>query len=268
MSNDSSAAFLRSLLGGIKTVYVGGAPVVLPAGTTPSTRVNFASGVSAVYNATTGAIDMTVTAVATPSQYTTTVAAGVNHNVPTNGNTTLLLGGPSAAFSIGGFALAGDATPSPGSVIVVTNTTAYAMTLLHEDPGTAAQYQINTQSAQPVTFLPRQASIQLMYNGTSSQWELQAAPQISYTQITGDELSWSTNPIYTGTMATASAHVVCAAGNVMHVGRPSTWPSGVGLNAFPNAGGSTCTLEAINVSGGTQTLSSSVTDTFTIAVHQ
>jgi hypothetical protein len=203
------------------------------------------------------------------SQTTNTLVNGLNSNIATGGNTTLRFGGPTAAFSIGGFALAGSATPGSGQVIVVVNTTTQPMTIVNADASTTAKYRIDTQSGLAVTLLSRKTSALFMYDGTTNLWVLQnAAPLTSNTTFLGNALSWSVNPLYTGMASFVTGlSVPCAVGAVMHVGRPPTWPPGVGLMAIATAA-NTVTLEAVNNTGSTQTLPTTSGDIFTIAVNQ
>ena len=59
-TNGQGISFLRSLLGGVKQVFVGGTAVTVPSGASPTT-LNFASGATVTYNAATGNWDVAIT---------------------------------------------------------------------------------------------------------------------------------------------------------------------------------------------------------------
>src|ERR1019366_1551343 len=130
-------SFLDSLLGGVKKLYQGGTAVALPPNTSPS-ALNFASGATATYNATTGAVDVVVTATAAAGQNPATLSNGLNSNIATGGQPTVRLAGPSGAFSVGGFQLPGAATPQAGQQIQFASTVAQQITVVHEDTSSAA----------------------------------------------------------------------------------------------------------------------------------
>jgi hypothetical protein len=107
-------------------------------------------------------------------QFTTTVVNGANSNVPTNSLASLLLGGPTAAFSVGGFALPGGATPSAGQQLVVVNTTTQPMSIINADASSTSKYRIDTQCGVNVTLpVGRKGTATFTYNGTTSLWVLQ-----------------------------------------------------------------------------------------------
>lgn len=266
-----AAPFLDQLLLGIKRILSGGTPVSVPNTASPPvpTDLNFTNA-SVAYNASTGAVDVTVSASAVVSgQNPATLSNGLNSNIATNDQPTVRLSGPSGAFQIGGFQLNGGVTPAAGQTLTVINTTSQPMTIRNEDTSSNSQNRITTQSGLDVTLLPRQSSAILVYDGNASRWVLQnSAPLIGTTQFLGNSLSWSVNPIFNGMAATCSGlSVPCAVGAVMHVGRPPTWPPGVALTAFATAA-NTVMLEAINSSGATATIPTSSGDVYSIAVHQ
>ena len=172
-------AVLDKLLLRLTNVNVGGVPVPVPQPTatqsspTPPTAINFVSGAAVAYNAATSAYDVTVTAASTAGQYNTTLGNGLNSNVPTNGQPTLRLGGPTGAFSVGGFLLPGGATPAAGQQLAIVNTTTQPMTVVNEDASSAAVARITTQAGGPVVLQPKAGSITLVYDGTTSRWLLQ-----------------------------------------------------------------------------------------------
>lgn len=129
------------------------------------------TGVSVVDDAINNRSIVTITAGGGPTQGTTTLANGLNSNVPTGAQSTLRFSGPNAAFSVGGLAQAG--TPSPGQQIALVNTTSQPMTLVNEDASSTAAYRIRTQTGANVQLQPKQSSTTLVYDGTISRWVLQ-----------------------------------------------------------------------------------------------
>ena len=171
-------SMLDKLLLAVRSIWVGGAPVTLPSGVTQPPVLNFASGATAAYNATTGNIDVTVTGGGSGGgQNPNTLGNGLNSNILTNGLPTLRLSGPSAAFSVGGFSLGGT-TPTAGQTLAIINTTTQPMTLVNADASSTAKYRIDTQTNANVILIPgRKSTATFIYDGTASLWVLQS---ISY----------------------------------------------------------------------------------------
>ena len=102
-------------------------------------------------------------------QTTNTLTNGLNSNIATSSLPTLRFGGPTAAYSIGGFTAA-----SAGSVLVVVNTTSQPMTVVHEDASSTAANRIATQNGLPVTIpVGGKGSSSFVYDGTTQRWVLQ-----------------------------------------------------------------------------------------------
>lgn len=161
-------SFLDDLLSGVKSVaYAGAKLLVRP-------TLNFqGAGVSLADNPITGATDITIAGGGSGGgQSSTSVANGLNSNVPTTGLTSLRLTGPTGAFLIGGFAPAAAA----GVVLSVLNTTSQPMTLVHEDASSTAANRIDCQSnGNNVIVPPVPRAVTFIYDGTTSRWVLQNA---------------------------------------------------------------------------------------------
>ena len=81
-TNGQGMSFLRTLLGGVKQLFVGGTPVQTPAGANPTT-LNFASGATATYNPPTGSVDVVVTAATGVSALQTSIVDIMLSQAPT-----------------------------------------------------------------------------------------------------------------------------------------------------------------------------------------
>lgn len=95
---------------------------------------------------------------------------GTNSNIPITGLAVLRLTGPTAAFSVGGFAQ--NTTPLSGQPLTVINTTTQLMTILHEDASSTPANRIDTQSTSSVTLPPRKGTATFVYDATTSRWVL------------------------------------------------------------------------------------------------
>lgn len=135
--------------------------------------LNFLGSVGCADNPSNNSTDVTIGSGG--GQYTTSLRAGLNSDIPTNGLSSLRLGGPTAAFSIGGLALPGGATPVPGQTIDFDNTTAYPMTIVHLDGSSTAKYQISVSSQSNYTYLAPYSRGRVVYDGTLSAWKFTAA---------------------------------------------------------------------------------------------
>lgn len=151
----------------IRNSTTGGFPIILAGGSGQSasiypgvTRQIFSDGVS-VFD----------TSADPGGQATNTLVNGLNSNISTSGLPTLRFSGPTAAFSIGGFSPA----PSPGTLLLVINTTSEAMTIVNEDASSTSACRIATQSASSVTPPPvgPNGSATFLYDGTINRWILQ-----------------------------------------------------------------------------------------------
>jgi hypothetical protein len=112
------------------------------------------------------------------SQRSTAVANGLNSNVATSGNSTLRLTGPTATFSIGGFAPS--TAWAAGQIITVINTTSQAMTIVNEDTSSTATNRITVASGGAnYVFLEGHSTAICVYDGTTSRWVLQN-PGVKY----------------------------------------------------------------------------------------
>lgn len=104
-------------------------------------------------------------------QFNLTLANGRNDNLSTTGLTLGLIGGPTAAFSISG--IASTASSKNGLPIVLVNTTAFQMTILHENANSSAANRIRCLAGNngPLVLKPYGGSVTLWYdNATSSRW--------------------------------------------------------------------------------------------------
>jgi len=103
-----------------------------------------------------------------------TLANGLNSDVATTGLSVLRVGGPTAAFSIGGIATT-SATKS-GLPITIINTTQYQLTIVNEDPSSTAANRITTWAnggSKSVNLRPYGGACQLVYDTTANRWQLQ-----------------------------------------------------------------------------------------------
>lgn len=163
---------LDPLLAGVRRIAQDGA--MLATGSPPAIVLNVVSPLTATLNATTGHVDLT-----SPGgggggggQFVTSVTNGANNNVPTSGLQTLLLGGPTAAYSITGFRPASGA-PAAGSLLFVKASVNQPLTFAHLSG--ASTYPIFTQTGRPVTLpLGGNATALFMFNGQTGAmyWEL------------------------------------------------------------------------------------------------
>ena len=96
---------------------------------------------------------------------------GANNNLAPSANSFIRITGPTAAFSVTG--LAGGQN---GKVLVLYNTTAFAMTIANENAGSVLNNRITTLTgADLATPATNGASVTLMYNSTTSRWVVLAA---------------------------------------------------------------------------------------------
>jgi len=98
---------------------------------------------------------------------------GLNSNVSTTGLSTLLVGGPTAAFSIDGIATT--ASAKAGLDLVIINTTAFQMTLVDQSTSVStAANQIATGSGNGgnVVLKPTTGRCVLRYDTVNSRWQV------------------------------------------------------------------------------------------------
>jgi hypothetical protein len=114
-------------------------------------------------------------------QYNTTLANGLNSNIATTALAYVTVGGPTAAFSVGGF----NASPSPsgGQRLRLKNTTAFAMSVVHQDASSTAANRIDA-GAQGFTgtsvSIPAGSICDFVYNGSTSRWDYQQTSVQAY----------------------------------------------------------------------------------------
>ncbi len=106
-------------------------------------------------------------------QFNVALVNGLNSNVNTNDMPVIRVGGPTAAFSIGGLAPA--TTWAGGQRVTVINTTAFPMTIVQEDTSSTAGYRINTLSGSQdnVVCPPRTGAATFVYDGNASRFVLE-----------------------------------------------------------------------------------------------
>lgn len=107
-----------------------------------------------------------------------TLANGTNNNVALSAaTTTLRISGPTAAFTITGFQ-----NPSAGKRVVLINTTAYTMKLMHQNTGTttaANRLHLTQQSSTAgsssnwdILIGPNHPSVMVEYDATTARWRV------------------------------------------------------------------------------------------------
>jgi hypothetical protein len=156
-------SFLDQLLLNIKNVQSQGSlqQPSLPA-------INFLSGFGVAVNTANGSYDITNTGGGgNAGQTNITLANGLNSNIATAGLTVLRIGGPTAAFAVGGFIPTGGWTG--GQELAVINTTTQPLTIVHEDTSTSTVNRINTQSGVPVVLPTRQSTAFFKYDATAQR---------------------------------------------------------------------------------------------------
>lgn len=118
-----------------------------------------------------------------PQQQTTvTVANGVNASVSVpSGPGFVSLSGATAPFSIAGFST----TANAGALLMVCNSTAQVMTVLHESASAAAaNMRIATATAFGVAVAPG-GVVTFVYDGTAQRWRLFSTPVARVVDYTG-----------------------------------------------------------------------------------
>src|SRR5579872_3477193 len=128
--------------------------------------VNLIGGAGVSYDPVNDQVVVDLSGVGGGGQTNLTLANGLNSNIATGGLRTLRVGGPTAAFAVGGFT-AGAA----GASILLKNTTTQPMTIVHEDLGSTAANRIDTQSfGSDITMQAKGGSCPFLYDTTSSRW--------------------------------------------------------------------------------------------------
>ena len=126
---------------------------------------------TAVDNPTLGTTDLTFPSSGSSGsgQTNLTLSNGLNSNISTAAGNTLRVGGPTAAFSIGGFTPTGPSWPV-SSRIVFINTTAFPMTIVHEDTGTTAANRVSCPNGLSITIPARAAAVEFSYDTTINRF--------------------------------------------------------------------------------------------------
>ena len=101
--------------------------------------------------------------VATP-HIATTLVNGANQNIPC-ASSYLRLIGPTAPFSIGGFAAGID-----GQQLTIYNTVAFAMTVSNEAGGSTLANRITTLTGADIVMPARISTARFIYDGTDARW--------------------------------------------------------------------------------------------------
>ena len=104
--------------------------------------------------------------------YNQALGNGLNSNIPAPTTSYMRVTGPTGAFSVGGVIIV---TGENGKRLTIHNTTAQAMTIVHEDASSTAANRINTLTAANVVFPARQSVVHLIYSTTTSRWILDEA---------------------------------------------------------------------------------------------
>ena len=131
-----------------------------------SPAFNAIGGLAVTYDEVNDQIVLDASGVGSGGQTNLTLSNGLNSNIATGGKRTLRVGGPSAAFSVGGFDSGG-----AGLSILLTNTTSQPMTIVHEDTSSTAVNRIDTQSGgASITLQPKTGAVLFLYDTTESRW--------------------------------------------------------------------------------------------------
>lgn len=99
----------------------------------------------------------------------TTLTNGTNNNVPTNGQTVLILGGPSGAYTITGFAAP---TFGGGFFLTVIDGSGHTITFNHQDAASTAANQIYIPNTTAFTTAHGLTVMMLIYDSFSGFWRL------------------------------------------------------------------------------------------------
>ena len=127
-------------------------------------------GATAVDNPALESTDVTIPAAGSDGQAGLSLSNGLNSNITLAQGVVQRITGPTAAFSIGGFA----GTPGGGARLTLINTTSKPATIVHEDLSSTAANRINTlSSGSPITLAPQTGSVSFVYDAIGSRWVVQ-----------------------------------------------------------------------------------------------
>lgn len=212
----------------------------------------------------------------TAGQVTNSLSPGLNSDIPTSGLPTLRLGA-GGAFSLGGFAVPGGAQ-QPGYTLAVVNTTAFPMSIVHEDTSSQAANRISVPGGVTTTQLFGGGTAVFVYDAGASppgtgRWSLQnqGVHRPVHWNIKdagavpgGPDISGPINATIASAAAAAGGTVFVPSDNVgdgvatyvlgstMHVGASGTATSGVTIQAARRSlGQSQALFQWAGASGGT-----------------
>lgn len=110
-----------------------------------------------------------------------TLSNGLTSNInlwasdSTTKSSYIRVAGPSAGFSIGGFTnTSGGTSSTDGSILIIYNSTAQAMTIINEDASSTAGNRIHTLTGANVTLRSGTSAATFIYDGTDQRWILTA----------------------------------------------------------------------------------------------
>ncbi len=99
---------------------------------------------------------------------TIALSNGLNSNIIIPANAYIVLSGPIAAFSLGGFT-----GGSNGRVVIINNNVAYTMTIVNEDASSTAANRISTLTGSDVVLgATSKSAATFIYDATASRWIL------------------------------------------------------------------------------------------------
>jgi len=197
--------------------------------------------------------------------YNQALSNGLNSDLAAPTTSYMRITGPTGAFSVGGVTIV---TGDNGKRLTIHNTTAQAMTIVHEDGSSTAANRINTLTAANVVFPARQSVVHLVYSTTTSRWILDEANPVTAggatTQVQHNlagALSGDTGLVVAGTgtakTLTLGTDVTFARKATRHLelGTPNAAPSNYTLAGNSAIGGtdSNKTGGALRVGGGAGT---------------
>lgn len=142
--------------------------------------IDFASGFTVTDDPGNDTTHLTVSAASGGGQFNTTISNGANHDVPTNQQGLIVLGGNTAAASIDGFVAPAGAVGGERRVIV--NSTAFPITLNNLGTGSTSGNRIAIPFGVDVVLAPRSGAWAVVYDATTSphRWLLEhIGPQAS-----------------------------------------------------------------------------------------
>jgi hypothetical protein len=104
-------------------------------------------------------------------QFNVVLANGLNSNVNTQGQAVVRVGGPTAAYSIDGFAP--PIPPTGGARFVLVNTTTFPLTIVDNGAGSAVGNKITTLRSSPVRLPSAGSSCAFVFDNTANKWTLE-----------------------------------------------------------------------------------------------